>query len=173
MPRDADQSLQLGFLIRFVEPDLKPEEIETEVQYLQEDLLDLSGMGQTRFQFLTSRRNQLQFRDGVRFEAPPDRLRVIMRRLCDRLNDTPQETLVLIYYGQVRLQIQTRQGPRVTWPASLCPRRGPAAPLQHLPVQSRNLCAHLRRTVSLLRKARSGDLLAHQLWVRPPAEAKP
>jgi hypothetical protein len=109
MPRDADPPLQLGFLIRFVEPNLKPEEIETETHYLQEDLLDLSGMGQTRFQFLTARRDQIQFREGLRFEAPPDRLRAILRRLCDRLDDSPQETLILIYHGQVRLQIQTHR----------------------------------------------------------------
>lgn len=109
MSWDADSPLQLGFLIRFVEPNLKPEEIEVEAQYLREDLLDLSGMEHTRLQFLMGQRHQVQFREGVRFEAAPDRLGAILTRLCDRLDDNPLETLVLIYYNQVRLQLQTHR----------------------------------------------------------------
>jgi hypothetical protein len=109
MPRDANSPLQLGFLIKFVEPDLKPEEIETETQYLQEDLLDLSGMEHTRFEFLRANRHQVQVREGLRFETSPERVRPILRRLCARLDHTPQETLILIYSGQVRLQIQTHR----------------------------------------------------------------
>ncbi len=109
MPRDADSPFQLGFLIKFVEPDLKPEDIETETQYLQEDLLALSGMRQTRFHPLTAHRNQVNFREGVQFQTSPERLRAILRRLCDRLDDNPLETLILIYHGQVRLQIQTHK----------------------------------------------------------------
>jgi hypothetical protein len=109
MTRDADSRLQLGFLIKFVEPDLKPEEIETETQYLRDDLLDLSGMGQTRFQFLYASRGELKIREGLRFEIAPDRLHPILRRLCNRLKDRPLETLVLIYYDSTKLQIQTHR----------------------------------------------------------------
>ena len=109
MPRDDNSPLQLGFLIKFIEPELRPEDIESETQYLQEDLLDLSGMRQTRFHVLTARQNQVRFKEGLQFQTSPDRLRAILRRLCDRLDDHPLETLILIYYGQVRLQIQTHK----------------------------------------------------------------
>ena len=51
----------------------------------------------------------MRFKEGLQFQTSPDRLRAILRRLCDRLDDHPLETLILIYYGQVRLQIQTHK----------------------------------------------------------------
>ncbi|NJL45308.1 MAG: hypothetical protein HC922_05275 [Leptolyngbyaceae cyanobacterium SM2_3_12] len=109
MVRDAYLPPKLAFLVKFIEPDLDAGEIATEAEYLHQDLQALAGLAQTRFSFLNDSRGELHFRAGVRFEAPPDRLRAILRRLCDRLDDRPLETLVLIQQGVIKLQIQTHQ----------------------------------------------------------------
>jgi len=167
MPRDADSPLQLGFLIKFVEPDRKPEEIETETQYLQDDLLDLSGMGQTRFHFLQAHREGIRFREGLRFDTAPDRLRPILRRLCDRLDDTPLETLILIYHGQTRLQIQTHRAEEL---ASIVAAAEDLLPPESIYLAKAETYVRTRGDISPA-EAANLDLLAQQLGLSPE-EAK-
>lgn len=85
-----------------------------EVQYLHDDLQALGGLRQTRIQKLYETQNRegpfpSQVPRGVEFEAPADRLRAIVRRLCDRLHDYPQETVLSIDYGVACLRVQTHQ----------------------------------------------------------------
>lgn len=107
MVRDPYPVPQLGFLIKFIEPDLTVDQLAEETHYLQADLQDLGGLGQTRFRLLQSPRGEALVSDGVQFEASADRLRPILKRLCDRLQHKPLETLVLIQQGSMRLQVQT------------------------------------------------------------------
>jgi hypothetical protein len=113
MVRDVYSPPKLAFLVKLIEPELNPEELAAEAQYLLEDLQDLSGLGQTRFQPVENPQGegpfQTRVQSGVQFEAPPDRLRAILKRLCNRLDDKPLETLVLIQQGQMRLQVQTHE----------------------------------------------------------------
>ena len=168
MPRDDNSSLQLGFLIKFIEPDLNPEEIEAETQYLLDDLLDLSGMGQTRFRFLRAERDELQFRSGLQFEAAPDRLKAILRRLCDRLDDIPLETLVLIYYGQVRLQIQTHRSEEL---ADIFASAKALLPPDSIYLAKAETYVHTRGELSPAEKANL-DLLAQELELSPEEAEK-
>lgn len=85
-----------------------------EVQYLHDDLQALGGLRQTRIQKLYETQDRegpfpSQVPRGVEFEAPADRLRAIVRRLCDRLHDYPQETVLSIDYGVACLRVQTHQ----------------------------------------------------------------
>ncbi|MGF1569367.1 MAG: GUN4 domain-containing protein [Nodosilinea sp.] len=109
MARDVILPPHLGVIIKFIEPELGTEEIATEARYLREDLLDLSGLEHTRFDLLKGVRNEVAFAEGVRFQVAADRLRAVLKRLCDRLDDNPLETLILIQQGQTKLQIQTHQ----------------------------------------------------------------
>lgn len=114
MVRDADSSPKLRFVVQLVEPEMSAETAAVEVQYLRDDLQALSGLSQTRIQILHHTQGeagpfQSQVPCGVEFEAPADRLRAILRRLCDRLNDYPQETTLHIDYGAACLQVQTHQ----------------------------------------------------------------
>ncbi|MBU6228974.1 MAG: GUN4 domain-containing protein [Cyanobacteria bacterium REEB459] len=109
MVRDAAPSSPLGFLIKVIEPDLSVDQLAEEVRYLYEDLRALSGLHQTRFRFCQKPQADGAVRDGILFEADGDRLHSILKRLCDRLDHHPLETLVLIYQGALRLQIQTRR----------------------------------------------------------------
>ncbi len=109
MVRDAHPPSQLGFLIKVIEPDLGVDQLAEEVHYLYEDLRDLGGLQQTRFRFSQGQRGETPVQDGVQFEADGDRLRSILKRLCDRLDHRPLETLVLIYQGPLRLQVQTHR----------------------------------------------------------------
>ncbi|XGB41172.1 MAG: GUN4 domain-containing protein [Nodosilinea sp. LVE1205-7] len=109
MVRDAHPSSQLGFLIKVIEPDLSLDQLAEEVHYLHQDLRALNGLQKTRFRFSQVQRDDATVQDGVGFEADGDRLRSILKRLCDRLDHKPLETLVLIYQGPLRLQIQTHR----------------------------------------------------------------
>jgi hypothetical protein len=167
MSRDADFPLQLGFLIKFVDPDLKPEEVETETQYLQEDLLDLSGMEHIRFEFLKAKRHQVQVREGVRFEISPERVRPILRRLCARLDHTPRETLILIYSGQVRLQIQTHRAEEL---ASIFAAAEALLPPDKIFLAKAETYVRTRGELSPAEEANL-DLLAQQLGLSPEEAA--
>jgi hypothetical protein len=109
MARDdvSPDSPKLAFLIRFEEPDLSGRELAIEVDYLRQDIQALKGLGDIRFQYLENRRGDTKVRNGLKFEAPADRVRTILRRLCDRLDDKPLETLLLMQWRQIKLQIQT------------------------------------------------------------------
>jgi len=109
MPRKTGSFIRLKVLIKLTEPQLSPEEMAEEVQYLKEDILDLSGLGQTRFNFLTINRAEAEMQDGVSFDLPPDRLPALLKRLCDRLDHRPLDTLVSIQCGQTKLKVQTHQ----------------------------------------------------------------
>jgi len=107
MVREPYPVPQVGFLIKLIEPDLTVDQLVEEIHYLQADLQALAGLGQTRFRPLQSPRDQDLVPDGLQFEVAADRLRPILKRLCDRLRDKPLETLVLIQQGSLRLQVQT------------------------------------------------------------------
>jgi hypothetical protein len=111
MARDdqAANSTTLAFLVRFEESGLSLRELTTEVDYLRQDIQALKGMGNLRFQYLEQRRGDIKVRNGLKFEVPADRIRVVLRRLSDRLDDHPIETLILIQWRQVKLQIQTHR----------------------------------------------------------------
>ncbi|NJL48532.1 MAG: hypothetical protein HC929_14935 [Leptolyngbyaceae cyanobacterium SM2_5_2] len=113
MVRDAYSPPKLAFLVKLIEPELNPEELAAEAQYLLADLQDLSGLGQTRFHGVDKAQGEGPFQTsvqaGVQFEAAPDRLRAILKRLCHRLDDRPLETLVVIQQGPMRLQVQTHE----------------------------------------------------------------
>lgn len=104
---------RLGFVVQLANPDLSVEEATTEVQYLQADLHALSGLGGLAIEVLSQPQGDSPFqRDrwvGVRFEIPADRLRAVVRRLCDRLRDYPQPTAVAIRYGTMVVQIHTQE----------------------------------------------------------------
>ncbi len=113
MVRDAYSPPKLAFLVKLIESELTPEDLSTEAQYLLDDLRDLSGLGQTRFHPVENAQGegpfQARVQTGVQFEAPPERLRAILKRLCNRLDDNPLETLVVLQQGPMRLQVQTHE----------------------------------------------------------------
>ncbi len=109
MVRDTESPLRLKIWIKLVEPELTPQEMAEEVHYLKADILDLNGLEKTRFSFSTISRAEEVMRDGVSFALPPDRLPTLLKRLCDRLDHRPLDTLVIIQCGQTKLQIQTHR----------------------------------------------------------------
>lgn len=112
MPEAIKRLPHLGFVVQLVDPNLSLEEAETEVQYLQADLRALSGLGGLAMEVLHQAQGDGPFQRaralGVRFEIPADRLRGVLRRLCDRLADYPQPTAVEVRYGALSVQIQTQ-----------------------------------------------------------------
>lgn len=97
----------IACLIKFVELQLKHDELDTEVLYLIDDLRDLDGMGQTRFDPILENRDAAQVRVGTKFIAHSDLLVSILRRLRDRLYHKPLETWFLFQISDLNLQIQT------------------------------------------------------------------
>jgi hypothetical protein len=94
-------------LIKFVDSQLKQDELDTEVRYLTEDLRDLDGMSQIRFDPILEIRDAAEIRVGTRFIAHSDLLVSILRRLRDRLYYKPLETWFLFQISDLNLQIQT------------------------------------------------------------------
>lgn len=109
---DQTNRPRLGFVVQLVDPNLSQEKATTEVQYLQADLRALSGLGGLAMEVLRQPQGEGPFQPdrwlGVRFEIPAERLRGVVRRLCDRLEDYPQPTQVEIRYGVVSVQITTQ-----------------------------------------------------------------
>ncbi|MBW4461897.1 MAG: GUN4 domain-containing protein [Nodosilinea sp. WJT8-NPBG4] len=99
----------IACLIKFVDPQLKPDELDTEVHYLTEDLRDLDGMSQIRFDPILEIRDAVETRVGIRFIAHSDLLVSILRRLRDRLYYKPLETWFLFHISDLNLQIRTDQ----------------------------------------------------------------
>ncbi len=95
--------------IKFVDPQLKRDDVVTEVSYLIEDLRDLEGMSQIRFEPIEEIRSGAEIKVGVWFEAAEDRLGAILRRLRDRLHYSPIDTQFSFQFSAVNLQIQTHQ----------------------------------------------------------------
>ncbi len=99
----------VSFLIRFEDPQLKADDIATEVRYLVEDLRDLEGMTQVRYEPYAEVRDLAEAQVGIRFVASSTQLGAILRRLCDRLYYNPVQTCFLIQIADIRLQIQTHR----------------------------------------------------------------
>ncbi len=112
MPEEMKRLPHLGFVVQLVDPNLALEEATTEVQYLQADLRALSGLGgvamTTVYQLQSDGPFQQKRPMGVQFDVPADRLRGVLRRLCDRLEDYPQPTAVAIHYGAMAVHLQTQ-----------------------------------------------------------------
>ncbi len=110
---DQTNRPRLGFVVQLVDPNLSLEEATTEVQYLQADLRALNGLGGLAMEVLRQPQGEGPFQQdrwlGVRFEIPAERLRGVVRRLCDRLEDYPQPTQVEIRYGAVAVQMTTQE----------------------------------------------------------------
>ncbi|MEA5451233.1 GUN4 domain-containing protein [Leptolyngbya sp. CCNP1308] len=104
----------ITFLIKIVETDLKSDEVVTEVRYLIDDLLDLDGMGQTRFEKVPEVRDVAEISVGVQFDAESDLLGSILRRLRDRLYYNPIETYIRLRLADINLQVQTHQADDLT-----------------------------------------------------------
>ncbi|HIK44258.1 MAG TPA: GUN4 domain-containing protein [Leptolyngbyaceae cyanobacterium M65_K2018_010] len=113
MVRDLSSSPLLTFVVKLLEPGFSPDQLEEQAQLLHDDLQALSDLRRTRLTCLYSQRGQTRVQDGVQFEAPADYLRRILRRLCDRLEDRPLETLVVIQQGPVKLAVQTHEADRL------------------------------------------------------------
>lgn len=97
----------VAFSIKFVDSQLKRDELDTEVHYLVEDLRDLEGMSQVRFNPILETREGAEVRVGTRFVAHSDVMGTILRRLRDRLYYKPLETWFLCQISDLNLQIQT------------------------------------------------------------------
>ncbi|MBE9137579.1 GUN4 domain-containing protein [Nodosilinea sp. LEGE 07088] len=95
------------FRITIVDPQFKSDDVVTEVRYLIEDLRDLEGMSQIRYEPVTEIRDIAEIRVGVQFEADSDRLSSILRRLRDRLYYNPTTTFIQIRIAAITLKIQT------------------------------------------------------------------
>ena len=112
MPEEINRLPCLGFVVQLVDPNLSREEATTEVQYLQADLRALSGLGALAMEVVRQPQGEGPFQQerwlGVRFDLPADRLRGVVRRLCDRLKDYPQPTRVEIGHGALVVQINTQ-----------------------------------------------------------------
>lgn len=108
-----------GVVVQLVDPDLPLEEATTEVQYLRADLLALGGLGALAMEVLRQPQGEGPFHQerwlGVRFDLPADRLRSVVRRLCDRLKDYPQPTAVAIHYGAMAVHIQTQDAEELAY----------------------------------------------------------
>ncbi|MGB3137564.1 MAG: GUN4 domain-containing protein [Nodosilinea sp.] len=98
----------VAFSIKFVDPQLKHDDIATEVLYLIEDLRDLDGMSQTRFESVSAG-DEVEAKAGVKFAASAAQLESILRRLRDRLYHRPVETCFRFQISDTILQIQTHQ----------------------------------------------------------------
>ncbi|MBE9159596.1 GUN4 domain-containing protein [Nodosilinea sp. LEGE 06152] len=99
----------IQFSIRFVDPQYKSDDVVTEVHYLIEDLRDLNGMSQTRFEPISEIRDVAEIRVGVTFAAPSDLLGPILRRLRDRLYYNPIATAFCFKMADIMLCIETHQ----------------------------------------------------------------
>lgn len=102
------------FLIKFVDPQLTDDEVVTEVRYLIDDLRDLEGMSQIRYEPILEVRKEAESRVGVRFETDSDRLESILRRLRDRLYYNPIKTCFLFQIADITLQIETHRAEDLT-----------------------------------------------------------
>ncbi|WOD38434.1 GUN4 domain-containing protein [Nodosilinea sp. E11] len=96
-------------MIKFIDPQLKSDDVATEVHYLVEDLRDLDGMNQIRFEPISDINGVAEVRVGVQFEAHPELLASILRRLRDRLYYAPIETAFTFQLGEMALHIETHQ----------------------------------------------------------------
>ncbi|MGF1516945.1 MAG: GUN4 domain-containing protein [Nodosilinea sp.] len=92
-----------------VDPQLKSDEVVTEVRYLIEDLRDLDGMSQIRFEPWAEIRDVAEIQVGIRFEVETEQLGSILRRLRDRLHYNPIKTWFLFQISDIRLRIETHQ----------------------------------------------------------------
>lgn len=112
MPEDRNQP-RLGVVVQLVDPNLSRENARTEVEYLQADLRALNGLGALALEVLRQPQGEGPFQAerwlGVRFEIPADRLRVVVRRLYDRLEDYPQPTVVEVRHGALAVQVHTQE----------------------------------------------------------------
>lgn len=97
----------IAFSIKFVDSQLKRDGLDTEVHYLIEDLRDLDGMGQVRFNPILETSNGEEVSVGTRFVAHSEVMGAILRRLRDRLYHKPLETQFLCQISDLNLQIQT------------------------------------------------------------------
>jgi hypothetical protein len=99
----------IEFLIKFVDPQLKSDDIVTEVHYLIEDLRDLDGMSPVRFTSVLEIRDVAEIRVGIKFDAHSDMLGPILRRLRDRLYYKPIKTCFYFRISEIILKVQTHQ----------------------------------------------------------------
>jgi hypothetical protein len=110
MPEDRNQP-RLGVVVQLVDPNLSRENARTEVEYLQADLRALNGLGALALEVLRQPQGEGPFQVdrwlGVRFEIPADRLRAVVRRLYDRLEDYPQPTVMEVRHGALAVQVHT------------------------------------------------------------------
>ena len=81
----------------------------TEVRYLVEDLRDLEGMTQIRYEPYIDVRDLAEAQVGIKFEAKSTQVGAILRRLRDRLYYHPIQTCFLLQIADIRLQIQTHR----------------------------------------------------------------
>jgi hypothetical protein len=95
--------------IKFVDPQLKSDDVVVEVTYLIEDLRDLEGMSQIRFEPISEIRGTDDITVGIKFEFEFDRLVAMLRRLRDRLYYNPIETWFLFQISDIGLQIDTHR----------------------------------------------------------------
>lgn len=101
-------------LIKVVDPQLKSDEVVTEVRYLIEDLRDLDGMSQIRFEPHSEIRDVAEIQVGIQFEVDAERLGSILRRLRDRLYYSPIKTGFLFQISDIQLKIETHQADDLT-----------------------------------------------------------
>lgn len=101
-------------LIKVVDPQLKSDEVVTEVRYLIEDLRDLDDMSQVRFEPYSEIRDVAEIQVGIRFEVDAERLGSILRRLRDRLYYKPIPTRFLFQISDIQLQIETHKAGDLT-----------------------------------------------------------
>ncbi len=101
-------------LIKVVDPQLKSDEVVTEVRYLIEDLRDLDDMSQVRFEPWPEIRDVAEILVGIRFEVEAERLGSILRRLRDRLYYNPIPTWFLFQISDIQLQIETHEAGDLT-----------------------------------------------------------
>ncbi|TVQ11711.1 MAG: hypothetical protein EA368_05120 [Leptolyngbya sp. DLM2.Bin27] len=92
-----------------VDPQLKSDEVVTEVRYLIEDLRDLDGMSQIRFEPHLEIRDVAEVQVGIGFEADAGQLESILRRLRDRLYYQPIKTWFCCQILDLQLQIETHE----------------------------------------------------------------
>lgn len=97
------------FLIKFIDPHYKSDDVVTEVHYLIEDLRDLDGMSRTRFEPISEIRDVAEIRVGVVFSVPSEQTGPILRRLRDRLYYNPIKTVFCFKLADITLRIETHE----------------------------------------------------------------
>lgn len=98
----------LKFLVKVLEPVDEPDNINSSIQHLSETISNLNSLSKEDFVLIVNREsgvdtrgridleNERVLHNAISFKASPDKLKLVVRKLCSWLDSNKQETLFAI-----------------------------------------------------------------------------